>query len=68
MHPLDPWRAANLLVQQYGDGAADHSALRLAAMRAAGDADGAAVWVQISEAVQTLAAMRSDARPTFGQA
>lgn len=68
MHPLDPWRAANLLLQQYGERAADHSLSRLSDMRAAGDADGAAVWVQISEAVQTLAAMRSDARSTFGRA
>lgn len=43
MHPLDPWRAAHLLIGQHGKSAGLHAALRADALWDAGDEAEAAV-------------------------
>ncbi len=65
MHPLDPWRAANLLIQQCGAGAALHAAMRIDALRGAGNEAGAAVWTRIIKAVDAL--QRTNPRPGEAQ-
>ena len=44
---LDIYRAANVLVQQHGQDAPIHAAMRADAMLEAGDLDGYAVWKRI---------------------
>lgn len=47
VHPLDPWRVANLLIEQHGESAGLQAALRADALWEAGDEAGAAVWRQV---------------------
>ena len=54
MHPLDPWRVANLLIEQHGAEADLHAAMRIDALSDAGDAVGSAVWRQIMDAIDAL--------------
>ena len=54
MHPLDPWRVANLLIEQHGADADLHAAMRLDELWEAGDAMGAAVWRQVRDAIDAL--------------
>jgi hypothetical protein len=54
MHPLDPWRVANLLIQQHGSDADLQAAMRADALWDAGDQAGFAVWTQIINAIDAL--------------
>ena len=51
---IDIWRCAKLLVDEHGDTAAIHAAMRADALLDAGDLDGAAVWRRIVRAVREL--------------
>ena len=51
---LDIWRAANVLVKEYGDEAALMAARRCDALLANGDVDGERVWKSILRAVEEL--------------
>lgn len=55
IHERDVWQAAQMLIEQHGDGAAVQAATRLDEMRNAGDIDGQAVWAAIRKAVVELA-------------
>jgi hypothetical protein len=52
---IDIWRAANLMLRRYGERALEESAARADELAAASDADGAAVWRRITDAVGQLA-------------
>jgi hypothetical protein len=41
------YRAANVVIEQYGEDAQIHAAMRADAMREAGDPDGSAMWKRI---------------------
>ncbi len=58
---LDIYRAANVIIKQYGPDAPIHAAMRADAMLEAGDLDGAAVWKRILRAVEEL--QRADPGP-----
>ncbi len=51
---LDIYRAANVIVKQYGEDAPIHAAMRANATLKAGDLDGYAVWKRILRAVEEL--------------
>jgi hypothetical protein len=51
---LDIWRAANVLVTEYGDDAPLLAARRCDALMANGDVDGEPVWKGILRAVEEL--------------
>ena len=51
---LDIYRSANLLVNQHGQDAPIHAAMRADAMLDKGDLDGCAVWKRILRAVEEL--------------
>ena len=51
---LDIYRSSNLLVEQHGDEAPIHAAMRADAMLDRGDLDGQAVWLRILAAVKEL--------------
>jgi hypothetical protein len=51
---LDLWRAANLMVERHGDGAALVAAQRADEMLAQGDTEGQLVWKHILTAVNEL--------------
>jgi hypothetical protein len=51
---LDIWRAANVLVKEYGDEAPLLAARRCDALLANGDLDGERVWKSILRAVEEL--------------
>jgi hypothetical protein len=54
---LDIWRAANLLIEQYGNGAEEEAAKRSYAMvRQRGDPEGERVWLRIKAAIAELLA------------
>jgi hypothetical protein len=61
MHPLDRWRAANLLIQQHGAGAAAHAERRSLELALAGDTEGARAWLRILEAIGELQRVERDA-------
>jgi hypothetical protein len=52
---LEIWRAANLLLERYGDNATAEGTARADALAEAGEREGAAVWRRITEAVAQLA-------------
>ncbi len=54
MHPLDPWRVANLLIRQHEADADLHAAMRIDELWDAGDAMGAVVWRQVLDAIDAL--------------
>ena len=54
VHPLDPWRVANLLIELHGESAGLQAALRADALWEAGDEVGAAVWRQVLGAIDVL--------------
>ena len=58
MDPLDPYRAANLLLQQHGKDAKAHAVQRVQNMRAAGDERGEWAWMGILDAVLVLEATK----------
>jgi hypothetical protein len=51
---LDIFRAAKLVIDNHGDDAALYAAARTAVLASEGDAEGAAIWRQISAAVEKL--------------
>ena len=51
---LDIYRAANLLIERYGEDASIHAAMSADAMMEKGDLDGFAVWKLIIKAVDEL--------------
>ncbi len=51
---IDVYRSAKLLVDQHGDEAPIHAAMRADAMLDAGDLDGQVVWMRILEAIKEL--------------
>ena len=51
---LDIYRSANLLVQQHGEDAPIHAAMRADAMLETADLDGYGVWKRILRAVKEL--------------
>ncbi len=51
---LDIWRSAKLLIDQHGDDAPIHAAMRVDELLDKGDLDGRAVWVRILTAVEGL--------------
>ena len=53
---LDIYRAANLLIERYGEDASIHASMSADAMMEKGDLDGFAVWRLIIKAVDELEA------------
>lgn len=51
---LDIYRAADVLVKQYGDAAPLEAAMRADKMLAKGDMEGKAVWLRILRAVDEI--------------
>ena len=51
---LDLYRAASVIIGQYGQDAPIHAAMRADAMLEAGDLDGYAVWKRVVKAVREL--------------
>jgi len=51
---LDIWRSAKALINNYGDDATIHAAMRADELLAQGDMDGTAIWCQIIEAKKEL--------------
>ncbi len=58
---LDIYRAANVIIKQYGPDAPIHAAMRADAMLEAGDQNGYAVWRRILRAVEELQGTASGA-------
>ncbi len=56
MFNLDIYRSAKLLIDQHGDEAPIHAAMRADELLDRGDLDGAAVWRRIVSAVNELLA------------
>ena len=59
---LDIYRAANVIIKQYGQDAPTHAATRADATQEAGDVDGYAVWKRILRAVEMLQRVEPEAR------
>jgi len=57
---LDIFRAANLWLGQHGDAAVEQSRRRVAELQAAGERDGADVWLRIIVAIETLRTSQSE--------
>ena len=57
---LDIYRAANELIEQHGEDAPLHAAMRADERLAAGDMEGEAVWLRI---VKAIAELLSEERP-----
>ena len=51
---LDTYRAAGVIIKQYGEDAPIHAAMRADAMLETGDLDGYGVWKRILRAVEEL--------------
>ena len=62
---LDIYRTARQLIEQHGDDAPTHSAMRADAMLEKGDLDGQAVWKRIGRAIKEL---QDRAPPAEGEA
>ncbi len=58
MDPLDPYRAANLIIQQHGQDAKAHAVQRMQDMRAADDERGEWAWISVFDAVLMLEATK----------
>ncbi len=56
MASLAVYRTANELIEQHGEDAPIHAAMRADELMEAGDMDGRAVWLQIVKAVEELLA------------
>jgi len=53
-HIVDIYRAAKLVIDRHGDEASLYAAARTAVLAGEGDDEGAAVWRQITAAVEEL--------------
>ncbi len=51
---LDIYRSANELIEQHGEDALIHAAMRADELMEAGDMDGEAVWLRIIKAIEEL--------------
>ena len=51
---IDIWRSAKLLIDQHGDEAAIHAAMRVDELLEASDLDGYTVWKRVLKAVEEL--------------
>ncbi len=51
---LDIYRAANVIIKQYGQDAPIHAAMRADAMLEKGDLDGFSVWKRILRAIDEM--------------
>ncbi len=51
---LDIYRAANVIIKQYGEDAPIHAAMRADATLKAGDPDGYAMWKRILRLIEAL--------------
>ena len=54
MHPLEPYRCANLLIEQYGADGEIHAAMRADELDAEGDDAGRRVWMRILAALDAI--------------
>ena len=54
MDEKDIWRAAKILIDQHGDDAATHAAMRADAMLEQGELEGQAMWTRIVRAIEDL--------------
>ncbi len=54
VYDLDIYRSANVLIEQHGDEAPIHAAMRADELMDAGDMEGRAVWLRIVKAVEEL--------------
>ena len=53
---LDIYRSAKLLIDQHGDEAAIHAAMRVDELMEVGDLDGRRVWLRVLKAIEDLLA------------
>ena len=51
---IDIWRSAKLLIDQHGDEAAIHAAMRVDELLEASDLDGYTVWRRVLKSVEEL--------------
>ncbi len=51
---LDLWRAANVMIEGYGDGAATEAAMRADEFLDQGIIDGERLWMRIMQAIEEL--------------
>ena len=51
---IDIYRTANLLIQQHGEEASIHAAMKADEMLEKGDLDGKAVWLRVVKAIEEL--------------
>ena len=51
---IDIWRSVKLLIDQHGDEAPIHAAMKADAMLDKGDLDGRATWLRVLKAVEEL--------------
>ena len=58
MDDRDIWRSAKALIDNYGDDATIHAAMRADELLAQGDMDGTAVWRQVIKAINELQNMK----------
>ncbi len=61
---LDLWRAANVMIKRYGDGAATEAAMRADEFLDQGIIDGKQLWMRIMRAIEEL----QRERPSDGEA
>ncbi len=52
--PIDTWRSAQLLIEQYGDGASGRAMQHAIDSHARGDADDEAAWLRVFDAIREL--------------
>ncbi len=57
---IDIYRTANLLIQQHGEEASIHAAMKADEMLEKGDLDGKAVWMQVVRAIEKLQATKPE--------
>jgi hypothetical protein len=53
--PIDIWRAAHLMIEMFGEGAALKAAMRADALLEQGDTEGFFAWNRITRAIHDLA-------------
>ncbi len=61
---LDLWRAANVMIKRYGDGAATEAAMHADKFLDQGNLDGRLLWMRITQAIEEL----QRERPRDGEA
>ena len=51
---IDLWRAANVMIEGYGDGAATEAAMRADEFLDQGSIDGERLWIRIMQTIEEL--------------